>query len=181
MEIVWKLLNEVKPYWNNPRRNEQAVAAVAASIKEFGFQNPIIVDSSYTIIAGHTRLEAAKQLRLDKVPCLIADGLTPEQVRAFRLADNKTAELSDWDYPKLDSELAEIKLDMSSFGFDLQQDFISDILNDTFADLQTGEADKFSMTFIFRSENKEALDSYIKKFGKEKIVDVIIGEVNKNA
>lgn len=103
MEIVWKLLNEVKPYWNNPRRNEQAVAAVAASIKEFGFQNPIIVDSSYTIIAGHTRLEAAKQLRLDKVPCLIADGLTPEQVRAFRLADNKTAELSDWDYPKLDS------------------------------------------------------------------------------
>lgn len=105
MEIMWKRLNEVKPYWNNPRRNEQAVAAVSSSIKEFGFQNPIIVDSGFTIIAGHTRLEAAKQLQLEQVPCLIADGLTPEQVRAFRLADNKTAEIADWNLPKLSAEL----------------------------------------------------------------------------
>ena len=114
MEIVWKQVDEVIPYWNNPRRNEQAVAAVAASIKEFGFQNPIIVDSGFTIIAGHTRLEAAKQLQLEQVPRLIADGLTPEQVRAFRLADNKTAEIADWDLPKLSAELQEIKLDFSS-------------------------------------------------------------------
>lgn len=181
MEIVWKQVDEVIPYWNNPRRNEQAVVAVAASIREFGFQNPIIVDSGFTIIAGHTRLEAAKQLQLEQVPCLIADGLTPEQVRAFQLADNKTAEIADWDLPKLSAELQEIKLDMTPFGFDLQQDFLSDILNETFADLQAEDADKFSMTFIFLSENKEALDSYIKKFGKDKIVDVIIKEVNNNA
>lgn len=136
MEIIWKQLNEVEPYWNNPRKNEQAVAAVAASIKEFGFQNPIIVDSDFTIIAGHTRLEAAKQLQLDKVPCLIADGLTHEQVRAYRLADNKTAEIADWDLPKLSAELQEIKLDMTPFGFadEIHLDFssIEDLAEETY-------------------------------------------------
>ena len=123
MEIVWKQVDEVNPYWNNPRKNEQAVAAVAASIREFGFRNPIIVDSGFTIIAGHTRLEAAKQLQLEQVPCLIADGLTPEQVRAFRLADNKTAEIADWDLPKLSAELQE----MTPFGFtdEIHLDFSS--------------------------------------------------------
>ena len=136
MEIMWKRLNEVKPYWNNPRRNEQAVAAVSSSIKEFGFQNPIIVDSGFTIIAGHTRLEAAKQLQLEQVPCLIADGLTPEQVRAFRLADNKTAEIADWNLPKLSAELQEIKMDMTSFGFadEIHLDFssIDDLTEETY-------------------------------------------------
>lgn len=121
MEIVNKRLSEIYAYKNNPRNNDNAVAAVAASIKEFGFKVPIVVDATGVIIAGHTRARAAKLLGLDTVPCIVADDLTEEQIRAFRLADNKTAELADWDMDKLDEELsalAEMDFDMTEFGFD---------------------------------------------------------------
>lgn len=107
----------MKPYKRNPRKNENAVDAVAASIKEFGFKIPIVIDDNYEIVAGHTRLKAATKLGLETVPCIIADDLTPEQIKAFRLADNKTAELAEWDLDLLDLELDEIPLDMSLFGF----------------------------------------------------------------
>lgn len=112
-------IDTVKPYIYNPRVNDQAVDAVARSIEEFGFRSPIVVDESKTIINGHTRLKAAKQLGLEQVPVLVADDLTEEQVRAFRLADNKTAELAEWDDDMLEEELSLLDdIDMSEFGFE---------------------------------------------------------------
>ena len=112
---------ELKEYANNPRNNESAVDKVAASIKQFGFKVPIVVDADSVIVAGHTRLKAAKKLGLENVPCIIADDLTPEQIKAYRLADNKTAEYSEWDFDKLEMELAalnELDFDMEQFGFE---------------------------------------------------------------
>ena len=119
MKIVEMSIDQVKPYENNPRKNDDAVNATANSIKEFGWQQPIVVDKDNVIIVGHTRLKAAKQLGLTKVPVVIADKLSDEQVKAYRLADNKTGELADWDMSLLSDELEDISsLDMTDFGFD---------------------------------------------------------------
>lgn len=119
MQVVAKSINEIKPYENNPRDNDDAVDAVANSIKEFGWQQPIVVDKDMVIIVGHTRYKAAKKLGMDKVPVVVASNLTPEQVKAYRLADNKVGELADWNLPKLNIELDDINdIDMSDFGFD---------------------------------------------------------------
>lgn len=123
MQIIERKISELKPYANNPRLNDGAVDAVAASIKEFGFKVPLVVTADGEIIAGHTRLKAAQKLKMKTVPVIIADDLTPEQVRAFRLADNKVGELAGWDFEKLDLELAEIDLDMSQFGFGDDEEF----------------------------------------------------------
>lgn len=115
---------ELKEYTNNPRKNKKAIDAVAASIYNFGFKNPIIIDKDGVIIAGHTRKAAAEQLGLEEVPCVVADDLTPEQAAAFRLADNKTAELSEWDDDKLIAEIKALEnfsIDLSDFGFDLSE------------------------------------------------------------
>ena len=121
-------VDELIPYERNPRRNDKAVEAVAASIREFGFQNPIILDSEGVVIAGHTRLKAAKLLGMKKVP-VIRSELSGEKARAYRLADNKTGELAEWDIDLLDAELAEIvDIDMSEFGFDLDEDFDLDVI-----------------------------------------------------
>ena len=122
------------PYEKNPRVNENAVEAVAESIKEFGFKVPIVIDKYNVIVAGHTRLKAALSLGLDKVPCVVADDLTPEQVAAFRLADNKTAELADWDYGLLDEELKRLQgiIDMERFGFSEFEDEIQQEEDETY-------------------------------------------------
>lgn len=113
-------IESIKPYENNPRRvSEDAVNAVTASVKEFGFRVPVILDKDNVIVAGHTRVLAAQKLGLSEIPCVVADDLTPEQIRAFRLVDNKTAELTGWDFEKLDMELEELSLDMNDFGFDV--------------------------------------------------------------
>lgn len=116
MEVVMMPLEELIPYENNPRKNDEAVQKVAESIKEFGFKVPIIVDKDNVIVAGHTRLKAARELGLETVPVIKADDLTEEQVRAFRLADNKTAEFAEWDLEKLREELNGIEMDLSEFG-----------------------------------------------------------------
>ena len=108
---------DIKPYQNNPRNNDAAVEQVAKSIKEFGFKVPIIIDKNNVIVAGHTRLKAAESLGIKKVPCVRADDLSDDQIKAFRLADNKVAEVATWDLQKLDLELADINIDMSAFGF----------------------------------------------------------------
>ena len=118
MKIIELPIDELTPYDNNPRKNDKAVDAVAASIKEFGFKVPIVIDQNGVIIAGHTRLKAARKLGLDKVPAIMADDLTDEQVRAFRLADNKVGELAGWKFDKLEKELAEITVDMRRLGFE---------------------------------------------------------------
>lgn len=120
MEVQSMSITDIKPYPKNPRDNDAGVDAVANSIKEFGWQQPIVVDKDKVIIAGHTRYKAAKKLGMDKVPVVVADGLSPEQVKAYRLADNKTGELTDWDMGLLDDDLGDITdIDMSDFGFDL--------------------------------------------------------------
>jgi site-specific DNA-methyltransferase (adenine-specific) len=118
MQIIEKRLEELIDYENNPRHNEAAVGKVAASIEEFGFKVPIVIDKDNVIIAGHTRRKAAESLGLLTVPCIVADDLTEEQVKAFRLADNKTSEFADWDFEKLNEELADLQgIDMAKFGF----------------------------------------------------------------
>lgn len=110
-------VESIKPYERNPRKNDNAVDALANSIKEFGFKVPIIVDKSNMIVAGHTRYKAAKKLGMAKVPVIVADDLTPKQVKAFRLVDNKVAELSEWDYDILPDEIQGIDFNMVDFGF----------------------------------------------------------------
>ena len=122
MKIIDKPLTEIRPYENNPRLNDGAVDAVAASIKAFGWKVPIVVDRDGVIVAGHTRYKAAKKLGMTSAPCIVADDLTPEQVRAFRVADNKTAELAEWDLDALAEELkaidlAPLDINMEDFGF----------------------------------------------------------------
>lgn len=117
MNIVNIPIAEIKPYENNPRRNDAAVEYVANSIREFGFKVPIIIDGDNVIVAGHTRWLAAQKLGMTEVPCVIADDLSPKQVKAFRLADNKVSEKSSWDYGKLGDEIREL-LDID-LGFSL--------------------------------------------------------------
>ena len=118
MEIIFKKPEDLILYSNNPRLNDKAADAVANSIRDFGFKVPIVIDSNNVIVTGHTRLKASQKLGLETVPCIVADDLTPEQVKAFRLADNKVTEISEWDFEKLEAELLELDYDMSQFGFE---------------------------------------------------------------
>ena len=119
MQIKEINIDEIIPYVNNPRNNDDAVDNVAASIKEFGFKVPIILDKENVIVTGHTRLKAAKKLGLKKIPCIYASDLTEQQIKAFRLADNKVAEFATWDLEKLELELEGIsELEMVGFGFE---------------------------------------------------------------
>ena len=124
MNIIEKKLSDIKPYEKNPRKNDNAVEYVANSIKSFGFKVPIVIDKDGVIVAGHTRYKASKKLGLEKVPCIIADDLTDEQIKAYRLADNKVSEKSEWDFDLLFDELSEIGdlIDMSAFDFDVNID-----------------------------------------------------------
>lgn len=133
-KITLMALTDITPYENNPRNNEEAVEKVANSIKEFGFNQPIVVDKDNVIIVGHTRYLAAQELGLTEAPVIVAGNLSDEQARAYRLADNKTGELAGWDFEKLALELKQIEdINMSDFGFvegsDLDindDDFLSD-------------------------------------------------------
>lgn len=123
MKLKSYKIEDIKPYKNNPRNNDNAVDYVAKSIQEFGFKVPIIIDKNNVIVAGHTRVKAAKKLGITEVPCIIADDLTEEQVKAFRLADNKAAEKSEWDFTLLENELEQLSnIQMQEFGFlDIEQ------------------------------------------------------------
>ena len=121
-QLVYLPIGDIKPYENNPRHNESAIEAVAKSIQEFGFKNPIILDKHNVIIAGHTRLKAAEKLGLKEVPCIIADDLTDKQAKAFRLADNKVGELAEWDFVKLSAEIEGLPaFSAEEFGFDMRE------------------------------------------------------------
>lgn len=132
IQIVERALHEIHEYEENPRDNEKAVAAVAESIQQFGFKVPIVITSEGVIVAGHTRKKAAELLGIDKVPCVVADDLTDEQIRAYRLADNKTGELAEWDMEKLHAELQSLTaFDMDAFGFDTLPDIMNEMDDDT--------------------------------------------------
>ena len=123
MDIVEKKIKDIKPYEKNARKNDEAVQYVAESIRQFGFKVPIVIAGNNIIVCGHTRYKASKELGLETVPCVVADDLTDEQIRAFRLADNKVSEFSEWDIGLLGDELADIlDIDMTDFGFDFAED-----------------------------------------------------------
>ena len=132
MNIVELSIHDLVPYENNPRNNIEAVEYVANSIEKFGFKVPIVVDINNVIVAGHTRYMASKKLGLETVPCIVADDLTEEQIKAFRLADNKVSEIATWDDELLAIELSDIvDIDMSDFGFlDVELDDIKEIEED---------------------------------------------------
>lgn len=131
-QIEYKRLDEIRPYDNNPRRNDEAAKAVANSIKEFGFQSPIIVDRDGVIIAGHTRYKAARRLKLQEVPVIVAAELDPEKVKALRIADNSTGEVAQWDLQLLVQELTGISYDMTDFGLNLQIKIDEEVKEDDF-------------------------------------------------
>lgn len=145
MEVKMIKVEELTPYENNPRKNDEAVEYVANSIKEFGFKVPIIIDKNGVIVAGHTRYKASLELGLKEVPCIVADDLNDEQIKAFRLADNKVGELAGWDYDLLNIELDDIlDINMEDFGF-LKQEDVN--LDDFFEEKeQTGEEKKNTLT-----------------------------------
>lgn len=174
MDIIYKTLDQIMPYERNPRNNDEAIDKVANSIQEFGFKVPIIIDAAGVIVCGHTRYKAAQQLGLEEVPCIMADDLTPYQISAFRLADNKVAEFSEWDFSLLENELVGIKdnLDMSNFGFfETDSMELNDFLDSNYQDEKPpGSASEneetensLIVTFTFDSEKEkgEILD-YLK-------------------
>lgn len=145
MEIRWLDVNRLIPYANNARDNEKAIDKVASSIQNYGFKNPILIDSNHEIIAGHTRLLAAKKLGLNEVPTILVDDLTPEQVKAFRIADNKTAEYAEWNFELLAQEMQELKsadYDLSLTGFDWSE---AEKLLDEFHTSDEPEEDDFDV------------------------------------
>lgn len=123
MTVVEKNIEDLKPYERNARKNDKAVETLVRSISQFGFRVPILIEKDGTIVAGHTRYKACKKLNKRQVPCIVVDDLTEEQIKAFRLADNKVAEVADWDFSLLDDELENIlDIDMSEFGFEKKED-----------------------------------------------------------
>lgn len=166
-EIIYLSINEIIPYENNPRHNEEAVETVSKSLDKFGFQQPIVLDENKVIIVGHTRYKAALALGYEEVPVVIADDLTPEEAKAYRLADNKTGELAKWDFPKLDFELGaltDLDFNMQDFGFMyFDQDESENDFSDFFIDAdpkQMKEEDIKTSTIDSnneKSENKKSI------------------------
>ena len=133
MNILMLAVGSIAPYGKNPRKNDEAVKYVAESIKQFGFKVPIVIDKNNIIVAGHTRWKAAKKLGLKEVPCIVADDLTDEQIKAFRLADNKVAEKAEWDFDLLSIEMDELlDFDMTVFGFEEMPEEEPEVVEDDF-------------------------------------------------
>lgn len=147
MTVIDVKLTDLKPYEKNPRHNDEAVKYVVKSIKEFGFKVPLVIDENNVIVAGHTRYKASLELGLETVPCIIADDLTPKQIKAFRLADNKVAEKSYWDFDLLNEELTDIGIDIDMGSFDFKV-FSEDDVKEDFDDFEdigssnSGDKDK---------------------------------------
>ncbi len=165
MKIIDVEITSLREYKNNPRVNGKAVEKVAASIREFGFKVPIVIDANNVIVCGHTRLKAAQKLGIAVVPCVVADDLTDEQIKAFRLADNKTAEFAEWDFEKLDAELAALEFDMTLFGFEqsddsdkgtTERDDLSDSVNEVY-EVIVECADEIEQEEIFNRLQEEGL------------------------
>lgn len=161
MNVVEIKVSKLKPYEKNPRLNEKAVEACMKSIEEYGFKQPIVVDKDMVIIVGHTRLKAAKKLGLDTVPCVIADDLTAEQARAYRIADNKVSDFSIWDNKLLLEELEALtEIDEDLFtGFDFADMPEMDVYAENGSDNKL-DADEVGAMYevVFKRESKEKIE-----------------------
>ena len=193
MKIEYKNIDEVIPYENNPRNNEEAVEYVANSIKEFGFKVPIIVDKDNVIVTGHTRLKAAKSLGLEKVPVIYADDLTEEQIKAFRIADNKTGEKAGWDLDKLKIELGDLDFDMTDFGFGdfelsmLTEDMEPEPYDDEIVDEYSENSEEYlASKRVIITYTTEAEEEFLKELFKTENLKVLykveelMNEINSN-
>ena len=150
--IVRKSLDELIPYENNPRNNDEAVPYVAASMRDFGCKVPLVIDKDGVIVAGHTRYKAARSLGWTHVPCIVADDLSDEQVKAFRLADNKVAEVAEWDDEMLSVELDDIiGIDMEAYGFDMDDE---EGLPAELDDVEEKEIELINVKMEFKSRNE---------------------------
>ena len=176
MIIEQRPIEAVRPYPNNPRNNKKAVAAVAASIKEFGFKVPIVVDTAGVIITGHTRREAALSLGMKTVPVIVADDLTEAQIRAFRLADNKVSEFSEWDEDALAEELAQLDeaalgIDMADIGFEMEDAPSADDFSDDFTLPDNGRPEMCTCTFTLHYRQKELIEYVLAKLPDTEITE----------
>lgn len=156
MNIVEKKLGELQPYENNPRKNDNAVPYVAESIKRYGFKVPIVIDKDGVIVAGHTRYLASIELGLETVPCIVADDLNEEQIKEFRLVDNKTSEFAGWDFDMLETELQELDFDAEVFGFEIN------IEDEDPADIKEVEYHENISVVIECDNDEEAEDVFMK-------------------
>lgn len=182
MKVKEVPIGDVRPYPGNPRLNDGAVDAVAASLKEFGWQQPIVVDADGTIVAGHTRYKAALALGMETVPVVVASNLTPEQVQAYRLADNKVGELATWDAELLDAELdGLLDFDMGRFGFeDCDFDALASLENEDFVSLKDkADAEFYNVTFSFPADTRDKVTRYLSEAGKDDAVGLIVGRAGE--
>ena len=181
MDVKNFRLDELKPYEKNPRRNDRAVDAVVKSIEQFGFKIPIVIDADKVIIAGHTRYKAAKKLRLESIPCVVAEDLTPEQVKAFRLVDNKTAELATWDFEKLGEELNSLASELvEGFSFTTPtQDESNEIAVEIQSTTTKQNSDYESVTFMFTREQLKIVEDALAAVNDE--IQETFGNPNKKA
>ena len=181
LKIEYVDINSIKPYENNPRFNDDAVEYVVNSIKEFGFKVPIIIDKNNIIVAGHTRYKASLELGLKEVPCIIADDLDENQIKAFRLADNKVGDFSIWDYEKLKDEIESVNLD--NYDIDLSDFNFSDIyevLDDTgLLKNENKIKDTFTSTFSIRLEYKKIFDNFISTHSKEDLNILFLNAIKR--
>lgn len=154
MKIKMVRVDDLKPYENNPRFNDDAVEYVKNSISEFGFKVPMVIDKDNVIVAGHTRYKASLELGLEEVPCIVADDLTEEQIKAFRLADNKVSEKADWNLDLLEMELEDLDLDMSGFGFD-ELDKATEDITDEVAPPSFNYKEQYGVIVMCKSEEDQ--------------------------
>ena len=177
MNIQTLPLKDIHPYARNPRKNAEAVKGVSASIREFGFLVPLVIDRNHEIVAGHTRYSAALSLGMKEVPCVIADELTEDQIRAFRLADNKVGEMAQWDMDLLPLELQGIMLPMTDFGFQAISD---EDFSDNFT-LDAGEKKPFQQISItVHDEQARLMLAAIKYVYDQQAVTETFGNENHN-
>lgn len=161
-------IDRVRPYPNNPRNNKKAIQSVANSIKEFGFKVPIVVDTEGVVITGHTRRLAALSLGMKTVPVIVADDLTEQQIKAFRLADNKVAEIAEWDDDALREELASLDaaalgIDMGDLGFTIDDEPTADDFSEDFSLPDKGRPEMCTCTFTLHYRQKELIDYVLAK------------------
>lgn len=181
LNLVTMKISDLKAYENNPRINDSAVDAVSHSINSFGFKVPVIITKDNVIIAGHTRVKACKKLGITEVPCIVADDLNEDQIKAFRLADNKVGELAEWDLAKLEEELKFIDMDMEQFGFeDLEAELDREVLEDEFDENEALPENPYAKKgdiFVLGKHRvmcgDSTLEEDVKKLTDGKLVDMI--------
>ncbi len=190
MKIEIADINTIKPYENNPRKlKDSAIERVAMSLKEYGFRQPIVVDKNRIIVVGHTRYRASKKLGFKEIPITIADNLTPEQINAYRIADNRTAEESEWDYKLLQEEfsnLVDVKFNLELTGFNedelkkylsMEEDFEIDL-----PEIKNEDKQPFQqITFTLHNEQYEIVHQALDYIKKQNIDDSINDNKNGNA